>query len=136
MNHYLATAGGILTAAVLLRGLLTTSGYAGPNTSFQRVRSLQQLAQKRPLTTGEVDQLLGWASDADWRVRCRSLAALLHVSTFPQKEKALGVMRAALKDKEYVVRAYAARGLRRCGDTQDIPALEPLLRDPQPSVRN
>jgi len=106
-----------------------------PQTPFQQVHHLQEIAQSRLLTDAEVDQLSALASSQDWQIRCRALMALRKASTPEQKAKAVKVMRAALKDKEYVVRAYAVRGLGRIGDASDIPFILPLLKDPSFEVR-
>ena len=135
MKHHLAAAAGTLAAAVALVVLLGAAGYAATGAAFERVRHLQEVARQRPFTNGEIDQLTSLASDKDWHVRARALTALGHVSTPEQTAKAVKAMREALTDRSDVVRAYAATGLSLVGDTSVIPALTPLLNDPQPIVR-
>jgi HEAT repeat protein len=135
MRRYLAVAVGILAAAVAL-GLLATPGHSAPETSFQQVHHLQEVAMERPFRAGEVDQLVALATSKDWEVRVRALTALRHVSTPPQKAKAVRAMRDALRDEAAVVRVYAVSGLGRIGNTSEISALKPLLKDPHPAVRS
>jgi tetratricopeptide (TPR) repeat protein len=134
-RHYLVAVG-ILAAAAALLGLLTTPVYAAPGSSFAQVHRLQEIARERAFTDGEMDQLVAFVSNKDWEVRVRALTALRHVAAPEQKAKAVRAMRDALRDEAAVVRVYAVSGLGRIGDTSEISALKPLLKDPQPVVRS
>src|SRR6266571_7833966 len=103
MKHHLAAAGTLAAAAVLL-GLLAGVGYASSQDTFARVHHLQEVAQQRPLTDAEVEELVVLAADKDWMVRVRALTAVRHVATPAQRAKAVKAMREALTDRSDVVR--------------------------------
>jgi tetratricopeptide (TPR) repeat protein len=103
--------------------------------AYEEVRQLQLAARERPLKDAEVDRLVTLASNPNSLVRVRALTALRQAATPEQKAKAIAAMRNALKDKELLVRAYAARGLGSIGNTRDIALLRPMTKDPEPLVQ-
>lgn len=136
MKPYCLVIAAVLAATFTPWATLTVAGQVAQQTAYQQVHHLQQIRRERPFHDGEVDQLVDLAANEAWEVRVRALTALRYVSSPGQKAKAARVMRVALKDGQYVVRAYAVDGLARLGGPGDIPALEVLLRDPEPVVRN
>jgi hypothetical protein len=125
-----------LAVAALCWGAMAASGQPVRDRAYEEVRQMQLAARERPLKDVEVERLVTLASNRNSVVRVRALTALSQAATPKQKTKAVKVMRNALKDKEWIVRAYAVRGLGKIGDTRDTALLRPLTKDPEPRVRH
>lgn len=101
------------------------------------VSALQDLRGKRPFTRHELDLLLKFVNDPDWRIRCRALDALRYgkFQDPSQSKEAIQAAVKSLKDPEWVVRCYALRTLAGLSAKEAVPSILPLLDDPQPEVR-
>lgn len=117
----------------------SASGQLSPEYLAKRdlVSALQDLRGKRPFTRKELDLLLKFVNDSDWRIRCRALDALRYgkFKDNSQNKEAIQAAIECLKDSEWVVRCYALRTLAGLSAKEAVPFILPLLNDPKPEVR-
>lgn len=115
------------------------SGQLSPEYLAKRdlLTPLEDLRGKRPFTRRELDLLLKFVNDPDWRIRCRALDALRYgkFQDTSQSREAVQAAIKCLKDPEWVVRCYALRTLAGLSAKEAVPFILPLLNDPQPEVR-
>jgi HEAT repeat protein len=89
--------------------------------------AIEALGYIGPPAKDAIPSLLGWATNADWQVRCHALLALGRIRTEP--DRVLPVLINALHDPSYVVHPDAVRALLEFGPNAKlaVPALVEFL---------